>query len=251
MAEIPGRKRKRFWEHKAVVEALAIIPPIVAAVVTAMLNLRDPVKRSLGWVLIGAAAWLALASLVKVLHARAQDAAQKRSEEYEGLRGALHVLHGAVGSRVGLESRHDGKLRATIHRVLPGKGGDRGAEEVEQLLPYVGGSGGPAGRTFSVRSGITGKAVRERSIFTASRQSPDYETFLTELVRDWSYTAADARRLTPNRRSWMAVPIPGEADSVSAVVYLDSSEPDFFGTEVERVVIEVCTGIRTYIDEVY
>jgi putative methionine-R-sulfoxide reductase with GAF domain len=250
MRAIPGRSPKRFWEHKSVVEALGVVPPIVAAVITAILNLRDPAKRSLGWVLIGASAWLAIASLVKVLNARAQDAAQKRNEEHEGLLATLHVLHGAVRSRVGLNSHHDGKLRATIHRVLSGEGGDQSVERVEQLLPYIGGTGNSAGRTFSVRSGIIGKAVRERSAFTASRVAADYEAFLVELVRDWSYTPEDARKLSPDRRSWMAVPISGEGGAVVAVVYLDSNESDFFGTEVQRVVLEACTGITTYINEV-
>lgn len=248
MVQIPGRKRKRLWEHKAVVEALAIVPAIAAAAVTAISNLREPGKRSLGWVLIAAGVWLVASSVVKVLHAQAQDAAQKKSERYEGLLGALHVLHGAVRSRAGLESLHDGKLRTTIHRVVSGDGG---AEEVEQLLPYIGGTGSQAGRTFSVRSGIVGKAVRERSVFAASRVSPHYEAFLLELVRDWSYTMEDARKLSPDRRSWMAVPIPVEGGPVVAVLYLDSSEPDFFGGEVQRVIVDACAGITTYIDEVY
>ena len=248
MAQIPGRKRKRFWEHKTVVEALAVIPPVTAAAVTAILNLRDPAKRSLGWVLIGASAWLAVVSLVKVLNAQAQDAAQKKSEGYDGLLAALHVLHGTVRSRAGIESVQDGILRTTIHRVVSGDGG---VEEVEQLLPYIGGTGSPPGRRFSVRSGIIGKAVRERSVFSASRVSPDYEAFLAELVRDWSYTVEDARKLSPDRRSWMAVPIPVEGGPVVAVVYLDSNEPDVFSVEVQRVVLEACAGIATYIDEVY
>lgn len=82
MVKIPGRKRKRLWEHKAAVEAIAVVPPIIAASVTAVLNLGDPAKRSMGWVLVGASVWLALASLFKVLNARAQDAAEKTSENY-------------------------------------------------------------------------------------------------------------------------------------------------------------------------
>ncbi len=198
--------------------------------------------------MIGASVWLAVASVVKVLNAQAQDAAQKKSEGYEGLLAALHVLHGAVRSRAGIESLHDGRVRTTIHRIVSGDGA---AEEVEQLLPYIGGTGSPPGRRFSVRSGIIGKAVRERNVFAASRVSPDYEAFLSELVRDWSYTVEDARKLSPDRRSWMAVPLPVEGGPVVAVVYLDSNEPGFFGAEVQRVVLEACAGITTYIDEVY
>ena len=102
MTTIAGKRSRRFYERKAIVEALAIIPPVVALAITAAINLRDPEKHALGWVLAVAAAWLAIANVVKVLNAHAQDAEQAKKQEHPGLAGALHAVHGAISGRLGL-----------------------------------------------------------------------------------------------------------------------------------------------------
>ena len=81
MTSIPGRRRQRFYERKTAVELLAVVPPVLTAAVAAAINLRDPARRSLGWVLVAAIVWLAVASTVKVLHALSQDREQKRRED--------------------------------------------------------------------------------------------------------------------------------------------------------------------------
>ena len=250
MTSIPGRRRQRFYERKTVVELLAVVPPVVMGAVTAAINLRDPDKRPDGWLLAAAIGWLVIASVVRVLHARSQDREQRRREEYDGLLGALHVLYAAVSARTGID-RHDGRLRVTIHRVVPPSGKRKAAEELEQLLPYVGGPGSDAGRRFSIRSGVIGKAVREKSVFAASRRSEDYEQFLSELVRDWAYTEADARQLSPDRRAWMAVPIFSPKAEVVGVTYLDSNQTGFFTPELQQLIFGACGGIATYVKEVY
>jgi hypothetical protein len=251
MTTIPGRRRQRFYERKAAVEALAVVPPVLMGGVTAAIDLRDPGKRVFGWLLVAALAWLVAASVVRVLHAHAQDREQKRREDYDGLLGALHVLYGIVSSRAGLGPRDHGRLRATIHRVVPPAVKGKAAQELEQLLPYLGGAGSGPGRTFSIRSGVAGKAARERIAFAASRQSEDYEQFLHELVRDWSYTEDDARQLTPDRRSWMAVPVFDVRGRVAAVVFLDSNETSFFTKELQQLIVQACGGITSYVCEVY
>lgn len=248
---IPGKKKPKLYEKKSVVEASAVIPPIITGVVAAAINIGDPTKRTLGWVLLAAVGWLAVASVVKVLHAYSQDRELARKDDYEGLLGAVHVLYGAISKAVGITDREHGRLRVTLHRVVPPPKRGDAAEELEQLLPYVGGSGSAPGRTFSIRSGIIGKAVREKSVFAAHRESDDYEKFLSELVRDWAYTEADARKLSPDRRSWMAVPILGSKSAVVAVVFLDSNEKDFFTSDIRELVINCCAGIASYINEVY
>ena len=250
MSGIPPRRTQRFYEKKAIVEAIAMVPPIAMAAVTAAINFRDPTKRLFGSLIIAAIVWLFLASVVRVLNARTQDKGQKRREEYDGLLGALHVIYGMVSKRAGIED-NSGNLRTTLHRVVPPAEDGASAEELEQLLPYVGGRGNGPGRTFSIRSGVIGKAVREKNAFAASRQSDDYEKFLSELVREWSYTDQDARKLTPDRRAWMAVPIFSPKMTVAAVVYLDSSEKDFFTAELQQLIIEACSGVASYINEVY
>lgn len=250
MTSIPGRRRQKFYEKKAVVEAFAIVPPIAMGLVTAAINIRDPGKRTFGWLLVAAIVWLSIASVVKVLNAYAQDREQRERREYEGLLAALHVLRELVVTRAGVEDEA-GRLRATIHRIVPGAGPGKAPEELEQLLPYLGGSGDGAGRRFSIRSGIIGKAVREKSAFAAARQSDDYNAFVTELVRDWSYTEEDARKLSADRRAWMAVPIFGSKSAVVAAAFLDSNDTNFFTPEVQQLIIDTCGGIASYVKEVY
>ncbi|HEX6751823.1 MAG TPA: hypothetical protein VF092_31300 [Longimicrobium sp.] len=251
MTSIPGRRRRRFYERKAVVELLAVIPPVLTAAVTALVNIRDPERRTLGWLLVGAIGWLLVSSVVKILHAYAQDREQKRREEYDGLLGALHVLYGVVSTRAGIGPRDGGRLRVTVHRVVPPSGSGMAAEELEQLLPYVGGQGGGPGRKFSIRSGVIGKAVRARAVVAVTRGSDEHEKFVDELVREWAYTEHDARRLSSDRRSWMAVPVFDSGFVVVAVVYLDSNDTEFFTPELQKIILDASGGIATYVNEVY
>jgi putative methionine-R-sulfoxide reductase with GAF domain len=245
MGNIPGPQKERFYEKKYVVELIAILPPLVTAAVGALVNLGDPAKRTLGWWLAGATAWLALASLTKVLHAAVQDRERKRARQYGGLRGSLWVLYEATRQVAALTAVRDGTLRVTIHRVIPD------LERLEQLLPYIGGTGGPPGRTFSIRSGVVGQAVRAKTPISSARKNQAHADFVKELVHDWFYTDEDARAVTPDRQAWMAVPVLMPSGDVSAVVCLDSNVPDFFSDLVQEVVLSCCAGITAYVVEVY
>jgi hypothetical protein len=245
MVKIPGPQKERFYEKKYVVELMAVLPPLVTAAVGALVNLGEPEKRTLGWWLAGATAWLALASAVKVLHAAVQDRDRKRIMEYDGLRGSLWVLYEAVRRTAAFPAFADGTLRVTIHRVIPE------LERLEQLLPYIGGKGGPPGRTFSIRSGVVGQAVRAKAPFSSARKNQEHLDFVKELIHDWFYTEEDARAVAPDRQAWMAVPVLMRNGEVSAVVCLDSNVPDFFSDAVQEVVLNCCEGITAYIVEVY
>jgi hypothetical protein len=131
--------------------------------------------------------------------------------------------------------------------------GRKGAppEQLEQLLPYMGGPGSPPGRRFSIRSGIIGKAAREKSFVAAVRQNADHEAFVRELITHWAYPEHEARTLSPDRRAWMAVPIVSPNGVTYAVVYLDSREPAFFSQHVKDTVLTCCAGLTTYVLEVY
>lgn len=251
MGNIPGPQKERFYERKYIVELIAVLPPLVTAAVGALVSLGDPAKRTLGWWLVSAAVWLTLASLVKVLHAAAQDRERKRVREYDGLRGSLWVLYETTRRAAGVEKAGDGSLRVTIHRVVLPRKNAAAAEELEQLLPYVGGTGGPARRTFSIRSGVIGLAVREKVPLTARRKSTEHSDFVRELVHDWAYTEKEARLITADRQAWMAVPIFSGQGAVVAVVALDSSIQGFFTRPVQRIVGNACGGIAAYIAEAY
>jgi hypothetical protein len=242
---IPDRKGDRWFEKKAVIEALATVPP------GALTSLSDRQKRAFGWWLLAGVVWLVAASAAKVLHARAQDRERKRSDEHDGLRAALHVLFATVCRTAGIseEERANGRLRLTVHRVVTKR--SEPPEELEQLLPYMGGPGNPPGRRFSIRSGIIGKAARRRAAVVAVRGCAEHEGFVAELVREWGYPEHDARNLTPDRHAWMAVPILNVGGATVAVVYLDSRDPRFFTDTLQDLVIAVCGGINAYTLETY
>jgi hypothetical protein len=128
------------------------------------------------------------------------------------------------------------------------------SDPLEQLLPYIGGDGKPPGRRFSIRSGIIGKAVREKTPYASFRENDNHEAFIKELVANWSYTEHDARQVTSDRQAWMAIPIfgsPTSASGVVAVVYLDSDQRNFFSKQVQKLALHAASGIATYIDERY
>lgn len=252
MQHIPGRRADHWWSRRWIVELLSVVPPVTVAAVTGLLTLREPGGARFGWVLVAAALWLAISSAVRVLHARSRDAERADRADHVGLNGALHVLYGVVRHAAGLGDGADDHLRATIHRVVPPSSPGRRPEEMEQLLPYLCRSGGGDGRIFSIRSGIIGRAARERLILTASRRSDDHETMVAELVREWSYPEEEARTLRADRRAWMAVPLVRPGDHrVVAVVYLDSDLGDVFTPRVQEVVSAACGGIAHFLPKAY
>lgn len=228
-----------------------MLPPLVTAAVGALVNLRDPAKRTLGWWLVGATVWLALASGIKVLHAAAQDRDRKRVKEYDGLRGSLWVLYEAVRGAADSGTLTDGALRITIHRVADPDRNGMEPGRLEQLLPYIGGPGGPPRRVFSIRTGVIGLAVREKDAVAVNRKSDGHADFVRELIKEWGYVEDEARAVNPDRQAWMAVPMLSATNVPLAVVSLDSSIPGFFSAEIQKVVLGCCRGVGAYIQEAY
>jgi len=108
------------------------------------------------------------------------------------------------------------------------------------------GNGG--GRRFSIRSGITGLAIRKGEPCVGARQSDDELAYVEELKARWSYTDQDARRMARGRYSFMAVPIRG-GQHVIGVIYLDSDRRDLFtGTQIADQIVATCSGINRYVD---
>lgn len=259
---IHGLGKRAFYERKWLVEAIAAGPPFLGAMYAAYKAWRatagDAEEASasiatLGidtWVLGGVCAWLLVASLIKVLAAKAQDAKEDLAKGHDGLVATLHVVHAVVARAGRLETPAQLKsLRVTFHRVVPPL---EDSDHIEHIVRYVGGSGSEPGRKFSIRSGITGRAIREKAVFTMSRRSEKFEDYVNELVSEWSYTEADAKKMTFDRFSAMAVPVRGRGQEVLGVVYLDSSSKDFFATDdMQQIVVAACVGVTDYIGERY
>jgi len=193
--------------------------------------------------------WLIGSSTWKILHARTQDQAAEQQSSHDGLLGALHVLHKSVAHACSINLAQGEDLRVTVHRVVPPL---ESAEQLEQIVPYVGGAGGGAGRIFSIRSGITGLAIRKGKPMAATRVSDKDAEYREELKVKWSYTDNDAKALSSDRRSFMAIPILGK-DAVQAVVYLDSNKADAFpeGTTIAGLIVAACSGLNEYCNARY
>jgi len=224
------------------------VPPIVTSIVAAWKLSQDDVEKWLIAAMCGIPLWLLAVCVLKVFQAQTQDSKDDESSRHDGLTGALAVLHAHIANCGGLSSDAERrKVRVTFHRVVPPL---EGAEYIEQIVEYVGGSGDGPGRTFSIRSGLTGKAIRERKAYTMERKSESFDEYKKELVKDWNYIADDVKNFTSDRFSAMAVPItskPGNGQSVIGVVYLDSSIKGFFkNTKVRTEVLVGCMGITEY-----
>jgi hypothetical protein len=164
-----------------------------------------------------------------------------KSKSLHELEGCLHTVHSilAGGSKV--------KLRITIHIPIESD------QKLEQILNYVGDSEKTetAGRRFPAQCGVIGEALRTKQTVMARRVESDYEKYIDELVTEWHFTQKDARKLNPATMSWMAIPLEGTTQEIAGVVYLDSSDPDFFSEERQTSAINASVGIARFVRSRY
>ena len=249
MDQIPGAASTSLLQKKWFIESVSVVPPIIASAVAVIINYPDPTKTSIFWIFLVAMVWLLVASVLRVFHAHHQDRKEVSQKNYEGLRGAMHVLYAMLSKHLQYDDGDSGKLRITMHRVKYEEGKDEPIG-LQQMLPYIGGSGGKAGRDFSINPGIIGHVARSREVRVASRVG-DHAAFVDDLVSNWFYTESEARTLTTDRKTWMAVPVLGAHRKVLAVIYLDSAEQDAFSQTVMELVLNGCIGIAAYISQYY
>ena len=145
--------------------------------------------------------------------------------EPDDLAGWAAEFHGKlreIDDRIG---RDDGSLRVTLLKVHYDRP-DGPPVELEQIIRYVGGTGGELARRTSARCGIAGAAVRLRDPVSAALADHDEAGYRRELVRQFGFTRGEAEGLTSGRRSWLAVPLLYELRMVAGVVYLDAADAD-------------------------
>ena len=206
------------------------------------------------WLLVGAI-WLLLASAVKVLHGREADKEASSKKNHEGLVAALHVVQALAGHICAIKKEDlDTTVRVTFHRIVPLEKApdDLGqAEEIEQLVNYVGGNADGVGRRFSIRSGITGAAIRGNTPIWCERVNSDAAAYVKELKEQWAYTEHDAKKMSTDRFSCYAVPIL-HGNRTLGVVFMDSDKAQLFaGAEVQQTILVACGGINRYVGERY
>jgi hypothetical protein len=173
---------------------------------------------------------------------------RKTEVQCHELAGCLYTLHSVLTVDAG-EGEGAHNLRITIHRAL-----DDG-EKLVQILDYVGdGRGGPtAGREFLANCGSIGQALRTKEAVLGKRTEIDYEKYVDELVRIWHYTEVQARKMNHQTMSWSSVPLAleGNGSRIEAVLYLDSTNPDFFTEERLNAILAASVGIARFVKKRY
>ena len=71
-------------------------------------------------------------------------------------------------------------------------------------------------------------------------------------MEEWEYPENLARLLNPAVMSWMAVPLfDPQRQQVEAILYLDSTERDFFTETRQELVLSAASGIAVFIGRRY
>jgi hypothetical protein len=197
-----------------------------------------------GWLCLGAAVAACLLVIVKTVVVWWHKPEKQPPHD---LASSLHALQAILlAGRV--PSDPDPRLRLTIHVPVE-------PDKLEQVLDYVGDERGgkTAARVFSVHSGIIGRAFREKKACVGRRKNDDYVSYVRELVEDWGYTEAEARKVNPASKAWFAVPLFNHLDQqkVEGIVYLDSVDQDFFTEDKKWLIMGACAGIARYVAHKY
>lgn len=262
---IPGVRKPGLFLRKSPVEALATLAALLGSSVTTWRLAMDPKLLSLAFTAGFSTFFVALGGAIRIRQALAEDGDEARQHDHEGLRGAVHVLHSVLGNTMAIDEGSGETLRIAVHRVVPAKrplGARRGGNqspaspvEIEQLVPYVGGPGGQAGRIFSTRAGVTGRSVRHGKLARMHLRSDQEGEFIAQMI-DSGFTPSDAATLTRGRLSYLAIPIFGGdktkgADGVIAVIFLDTNRANAFTDDVAAVAVTAATGFFNYFNERY
>ncbi|TWT39632.1 hypothetical protein [Blastopirellula retiformator] len=176
---------------------------------------------------------------------RAQWKKQEDEDSIHDLEACLYVLHHQLMQAVPREARQDTRIRLTIH--VP----DFENSKLVQALDYVGGDPDEptSRRKFNIKAGIIGRAITKDRCITAKRENNDAALFFKDLTEVWGFTKAEAKRLDPLTRSWVAIPI---GSPIQGVLYADSTCVDFFDDEsVLQLFPAVAVAISRYIEVRY
>jgi hypothetical protein len=238
---LPKSRLQRIWARPSTYDIGGLCAGIIASAGSAFRFFLDG-RNDWGFALSGGAVLQAIFGALKWRAALRDEVARDSTED---LVGCLHTL--AAVLLYDVPDGDDPKLRLTIH-VPTGDG------RLLQICDYVGDQRVPktAHRTFPVQSGITGKAFREREVITGSRENDDYESYIKELVSKWNYTEADARKTDPATKAWLAIPLVRDDNrTVDGVLYLDSTDRDFFIDTRRLVAMHAAVWIAVFVGRRY
>ena len=239
---LPRPEQLRWFEAELLGAVLgAILPVIAAAAITLTSGIidRKPIVAVASGVTI---LLLVLNGALSVARSRAKDRRDNQRRTPNDFTACLYTAHAAILAHKGLPYTDENrkKLRITIHRV------DEGKEKVLQLVDYVGGDGGGAGREFSSRSGLVGRAIIAHDKPAIMEHKVPYDEYLQILRDEYHMPEEEARLVSRDRFSLMATAIKSGA-SVIGVVFMDSSEQGFFDKSTADLASAACAAVAQYI----
>jgi hypothetical protein len=244
MAGIPNPKRGliKFFESPYAYDPLIAVSALCGGYASYQNAYRAGHKDIAVVVLLAALAIFIFSSVKAVIQLKNNNEA----ESTEPLYGALHVLHHLL-----LDRADDDSVRVRVALYRP-----HDKDRLQQATNYVGETTKRTtrGRLFSNRCGIIGSAYRKKSTVAASLKESDRESFVSTMKTDWFFNDKDARALTPDVRSWMAIPImdPDGGESVIGLVYCDATAPEFFqSNELQQLAINCSLGIARFVGSRY
>lgn len=257
-ARIPGVKPKHWTLHKWLPALLAAIGGVIVGIIGLVkLSKTENIPTSIFYwglcalILTGAAAFWGI--IIQILEARKKH----ESDGPNDLKGCAQVLWRILRMLDKKPISNIDCLRITIHR-FDGSKKAKNPGQLEQVTDYIGGRGNGRGRKFSPNIGIIGSVIREfehdseKSFIVSKRKTDDQGTFVEEMVNEWGYMVDDARQLTHDRCSWMAVVLDDENRNPIGCVYLDSNDLNYFDDkQTQLIVIRGAFGIADYIRERY
>ncbi len=126
----------------------------------------------------------------------------------------------------------DADIRCTLW--VPIKG-----DRVKQAVHYLPAGKVHKGRVMGSRKGVVGEAMRTRVTQCLVLTEPQYSNpaeFRRIAQKDWGFTEEETLKLDGTRKSYVAIPILGDADGdneqdVLAVIYCDSNRTETFQDE--------------------
>jgi hypothetical protein len=122
----------------------------------------------------------------------------------------------------------------------------RKKDSLVQITPYYPtGHFGSFRRYLSVAKGIVGMCYRtgQRQMQVVTRNA-DYRE---ELISKWGFTAAEAVKISTDKRAFLALPVIRRDETVGAVVFLDAKSPSAFNSAARvRIFQKVCVAIAEW-----
>lgn len=236
----PGTWTTRFFAEATPYDLATAGLAGVAGIVGAWKFFRDD-QPAVGWLLVGCAVLACGAAVTKAVVAWRQKEAGRAPHLLET---GLHVLYAELQIAQEVDSEFDHGLRITVHVPISG-------DRLQQVLDYVGDQRDgkrAAGRVFPANAGIVGRALQRQRAVTSRRRSHNYNAYIRDLQDEWNYSKDQAERVHPGTMAWMAVPVfDGAAGRVRAVIYLDSTDPDYFTDIRQNMAVAAATGIANYL----